>query len=92
MPVVEAWTVLSMAAATTRGTIGPFVLNIMNRHPSLVARMASTLQVASGGRLILGLGIGGAKEEHEAHGIDFPPAPERVARLEEAVALIRAAR
>ena len=36
------------------------VLNVMNRHPAVVARMASTLQVASGGRLVLGIGIGGA--------------------------------
>ena len=52
--------------------------------------MASTLQIASGGRLILGIGIGGAPREHEAYGIDFPEPPERVARLEEAVAVIRA--
>jgi alkanesulfonate monooxygenase SsuD/methylene tetrahydromethanopterin reductase-like flavin-dependent oxidoreductase (luciferase family) len=52
--------------------------------------MASTLQIASGGRLVLGIGIGGAPKEHEAYGIDFPAAPERVARLEEAVAVIRA--
>jgi alkanesulfonate monooxygenase SsuD/methylene tetrahydromethanopterin reductase-like flavin-dependent oxidoreductase (luciferase family) len=91
VPVVESWTVLSMAAAQTeRVTVGPFVLNVMNRHPALVARMASTLQIASGGRLILGIGIGGAPREHEAYGIDFPAAPERVARLEEAVATIRA--
>ena len=89
--VVEAWTVLSMAAAlTVRATIGPFVLNVMNRHPSLVARMASTLQIATGGRVVLGIGIGGAEEEHRAYGIDFPDAPERVERLEEAVAVIRA--
>jgi alkanesulfonate monooxygenase SsuD/methylene tetrahydromethanopterin reductase-like flavin-dependent oxidoreductase (luciferase family) len=91
VPVVENWTMLSMAAAQTeRVTVAPFVLNVMNRHPALVARMASTLQIASGGRLILGVGIGGAPREHEAYGIDFPPAPERVARLEEAVAVIRA--
>lgn len=91
VPVVECWTILSMtAAATTRATVGPFVLNVMNRHPALVARMASTLQIASGGRLVLGIGIGGAPKEHEAYGIDFPAAPERVARLEEAVAVIRA--
>jgi alkanesulfonate monooxygenase SsuD/methylene tetrahydromethanopterin reductase-like flavin-dependent oxidoreductase (luciferase family) len=52
--------------------------------------MASTLQVASGGRLILGMGIGGAPKEHAAYGIDFPEAKERVARLEEAIAVIRA--
>jgi alkanesulfonate monooxygenase SsuD/methylene tetrahydromethanopterin reductase-like flavin-dependent oxidoreductase (luciferase family) len=91
VPVVECWTILSIAAAQTeRVTVGPFVLNVMNRHPALVARMASTLQIASGGRLILGIGIGGAPKEHEAYGIDFPAAPERVARLEEAVAVIRA--
>jgi alkanesulfonate monooxygenase SsuD/methylene tetrahydromethanopterin reductase-like flavin-dependent oxidoreductase (luciferase family) len=89
--VVEAWTALSMAAATTsRAVIGPFVLNVMNRHPALVARMASTLQIASGGRVVLGIGIGGAEQEHRAYGIDFPDAPERVERLEEAVAVIRA--
>lgn len=91
VPVVEGWTALSMAAAaTTRATIGPFVLNVMNRHPALVARMASTLQVATGGRVILGIGIGGGDEEHEAYGIDFPPPPERVRRIEEAVQVIRA--
>ena len=62
----------------------------MNRHPALVARMASTLQLASGGRLVLGIGIGGAPAEHAAYGIGFPAAPERVARLDEAVAVIRA--
>jgi alkanesulfonate monooxygenase SsuD/methylene tetrahydromethanopterin reductase-like flavin-dependent oxidoreductase (luciferase family) len=91
VPVVESWTTLAMAAAQTHeATVGPFVMNVMNRHPALVARMASTLQIASGGRLILGMGIGGAPKEHAAYGMDFPPAPERVARLEEAVAVIRA--
>jgi alkanesulfonate monooxygenase SsuD/methylene tetrahydromethanopterin reductase-like flavin-dependent oxidoreductase (luciferase family) len=91
VPVVEDWTILSMAAAQTRRvTVGPFVMNVMNRHPAVVARMASTLHIASGGRLILGIGIGGAPKEHASYGIDFPPPPERVQRLEEAVAVIRA--
>ncbi len=91
VPVVEGWTILAMAAgATTQATVGPFVLNVTNRHPAVVARMASTLHIASGGRLVLGIGIGGAPHEHAAYGIDFPEAPERVARLEEAVAVIRA--
>ena len=47
-------------------------LNVMNRHPAVLARMASTLQIASGGRLILGMGIGGAPKEHAAYGIDVP--------------------
>lgn len=91
VPVVESWTILSMAAAATRrATVGPFVLNVMNRHPALLARMAATLQIASGGRLVLGIGIGGAPREHEAYGVPFPAAPERAARLEEAVAVLRA--
>jgi alkanesulfonate monooxygenase SsuD/methylene tetrahydromethanopterin reductase-like flavin-dependent oxidoreductase (luciferase family) len=91
VPVVEAWTILAMAAATTRqATVGTFVLNVMNRHPAVLARMASTLQIASGGRLILGIGIGGAPREHAALGIPFPDVPERVARLEEAVTVMRA--
>ena len=91
VPVVENWTILSMAAAaTSRLTVGPFVINVMNRHPAVLARMASTLQIASGGRLVLGMGIGGAPKEHAAYGIDFPEARERVARLEEAIAVIRA--
>lgn len=91
VPVVESWTMLAMAAAATeRVTVAPFVLNVMNRHPALVARMASTLHVASGGRLVLGIGIGGAPAEHAAYGMEFPDAPERVRRLEEAVAVIRA--
>jgi alkanesulfonate monooxygenase SsuD/methylene tetrahydromethanopterin reductase-like flavin-dependent oxidoreductase (luciferase family) len=91
VPVVEAWTILAMTAATThRATVGSFVLNVMNRHPAVLARMASTLQLASGGRLVLGIGIGGAPREHAAMGIPFPDVPERVARLEEAVAVLRA--
>ena len=91
VPVVESWTILAMAAARTRRvTVAPFVANVMNRHPALLARMAGTLQIASGGRLILGMGIGGAPREHAAYGIPFPEAPERVRHLEEAVATIRA--
>ena len=91
VPVVEGWTILAMAAAATQGvTVGTFVANVMNRHPAVLARMASTLQIASGGRLVLGIGIGGAPKEHAAYGIEFPEAKERAARLEEAIGVIRA--
>jgi alkanesulfonate monooxygenase SsuD/methylene tetrahydromethanopterin reductase-like flavin-dependent oxidoreductase (luciferase family) len=90
-PVLEAWTTLTAAAMVTeRATIGTFVANVMNRHPAVLARMASTLQAASGGRLVLGIGIGGNPAEHEAYGIDFPEPDERAARLREAIAVIRA--
>ena len=91
VPVLEQWTILSAAAGATSGIgIGTFITNVMNRHPAVVARMASTLQEASGGRFTLGIGIGGAPKEHRAYGIDFPGVDERVRRLEEAVAVIRA--
>lgn len=67
-----------------------FVANVMNRHPALLARMAATLQDATDGRLVLGIGIGGHPAEHEAYGIPFPDTAERAARLEEAVAVMRA--
>ena len=89
--VVEAWTALSVVAgATERIEFGTFVLNVTNRHPAVVAAMAATLQRMSGGRLVLGIGIGGGTEEHEALGMPLPAVAERVARLREAVAVIRA--
>ncbi len=91
VPVVEGPTILAMAAgATSRVTVGTFVANVMNRHPAVLARMASTLQIASGGRFVLGIGIGGHPKEHAAYGIPFPNAAERAERLVEAVAVIRA--
>lgn len=90
-PVVEAWTTLTATAATTeRILVGTFVANVMNRQPAVLARMAATLQELSGGRLVLGIGIGGHPAEHRAYGIAFPPPAERAARLEEAVAVLRA--
>ncbi len=91
VPVLEQWTILAAAAgATKRIGLGTFVTNVMNRHPAVVARMAVTLQAASGGRFTLGIGIGGAPKEHRAYGIDFPGVDERAMRLEDAVAAIRA--
>jgi alkanesulfonate monooxygenase SsuD/methylene tetrahydromethanopterin reductase-like flavin-dependent oxidoreductase (luciferase family) len=91
VPVVEGWTALSAAAAVTgQATLGTYVVNVMNRHPAVLARMASTLQALSGGRVALGIGIGGHPREHAALGIPFPENAERVARLEEAVAVLRA--
>jgi len=89
--VLESWTTLTgVAAITDRITIGPFVANVMNRHPAVLARMATTLQQLSHGRLVMAIGIGGHPAEHAAYGIPFPPVPERVARLEEAIAVMRA--
>ena len=90
-PVLEAWTTLTAVGAVTRRLqLMTFVANVMNRHPAVLARMAATLQEATGGRLLLGIGIGGHPAEHRAYGLPFPGVPERVARLEEAVAVLRA--
>ncbi|MEO8272625.1 MAG: LLM class flavin-dependent oxidoreductase [Chloroflexota bacterium] len=91
VPVLEQWTILAAAAgATSTIGLGTFVSNVMNRHPAVLARMASTLQAASGGRLTVGIGVGGNAAEHHAYGIDFPEVAERADRLEEAVQVIRA--
>jgi alkanesulfonate monooxygenase SsuD/methylene tetrahydromethanopterin reductase-like flavin-dependent oxidoreductase (luciferase family) len=91
VPVLEQWTILSATAgATARIGLGTFVTNVMNRHPTLVGRMAGTLQEVSGGRFTLGIGIGGGPREHRAYGMDLPAVDERVTRLEEAVGVIRA--
>jgi alkanesulfonate monooxygenase SsuD/methylene tetrahydromethanopterin reductase-like flavin-dependent oxidoreductase (luciferase family) len=89
-PVLECWTTLTAAAAVTRRLrVGSFVLNVMNRQPAVLARMAATLQEQSGGRLDLGIGIGGHPHEQEALGLPYPDKPERAARLAEAIELLR---
>jgi len=89
-PLLECWTMLAATAARTRQLrVGSFVSNVMNRHPAVLARMAATVADLSGGRLELGIGIGGHPAEHEAYGIPFPEPAERAARLEEAVQVLR---
>jgi alkanesulfonate monooxygenase SsuD/methylene tetrahydromethanopterin reductase-like flavin-dependent oxidoreductase (luciferase family) len=91
VPVVEQWTVLAATAgATSRIGVGTFVSNVMNHHPAILARMASTLQASSGGRFTLGIGAGGGAPEHRAYGMPFPEIQERAARLEDAIGVIRA--
>jgi alkanesulfonate monooxygenase SsuD/methylene tetrahydromethanopterin reductase-like flavin-dependent oxidoreductase (luciferase family) len=90
-PVLECWTTLTAAAAVTeRINVGSFVTNVMNRHPAVLARMLATLADQSGGRVELGLGVGGYPAEMAAYGIDFPSPAERVSMVEEAVAVLRA--
>ncbi len=91
LPVLEAWTMLAAAAArTSRVRVGSLVLDVTKRHPALLAKAAATVQAIAGGRLVLGMGIGGFPGEHQALGIPFPPAGERAALLEETIATIRA--
>ena len=90
-PMLECWTLLAgVAAVTERIAVGSFVTNVMNRHPAVLARSVATVaSLAPGRRVELGIGIGGHPAEHLAYGIEWPDAPERAARLEEAVTVIR---
>jgi len=77
----EAWTLLSaVAAVTERIELAPLVLCSSFRSPGLVAKMAATLDLVSGGRLILGVGAGWHDPEYEAFGF---PTDHRVGRFEE---------
>ena len=89
-PALECWTTLSaLAAVTERIRLTPLVLANTYRPPALLAKMASTLDVISQGRLELGIGAGGGRGDHRASGLPFPPTPERVEMLEEAIEVIK---
>jgi F420-dependent oxidoreductase-like protein len=89
VPAFEAWTTATaLAAVTTRVRIGHLVLCNGFRHPALLAKMAITLDHASGGRLDLGIGSGSYAPEFAAFGLPFPPARERAERLGEALEII----
>jgi alkanesulfonate monooxygenase SsuD/methylene tetrahydromethanopterin reductase-like flavin-dependent oxidoreductase (luciferase family) len=89
--VVEGFTALAyMAALHPRLTFGHTVLCQSFRNPALVAKMAATLQMMSGGRFVLGMGAGWHEEEYRAYGYDFPSAGARVEQLDEALRIIRA--
>jgi probable F420-dependent oxidoreductase len=82
---------MAVAAAVTRTLrIGCRVFCNDYRHPVLLAKEAATLDLLSDGRLELGLGAGWLRGEYEAAGLPFDPAPQRIARLEEAVQVIKA--
>jgi F420-dependent oxidoreductase-like protein len=87
----EGWTLLAtLAAKTNRLHVGCLVTSIIYRHPALLANMGATLDVASGGRLEMGIGAGWFEEEARAYGMPFPPTGERLKRLNEGVQVLRA--
>jgi len=88
-PCLEAWVTLSaLAQATSRIRIGCMVNGVPYRHPALVANMAASLDIVSGGRLELALGAGWNEQETKAYGIDLLPMGQRMDRFEEAVEVI----
>jgi len=88
-PNFEGWTMLAaMAALTSRIRIGCQVTGMPYRHPAVLANMAATTDIISGGRLILGLGAGWNQMECDAYGIALPPLKERFDRFDEGVEAI----
>ncbi len=83
----EAWTVLAgLAAATSRITLGPLVAATAFHAPTMLAKMAATVDEISGGRLVLGLGAGWNEAEFAAFGFPFD---RRISRFAEAFTIIR---
>jgi len=80
-----------LARETSRIGLCVLVSPITFRHPGVIAKSAATIDEMSGGRMILGVGTGWMEEEHAAFGLPFPNMGERFARLEEALAYLRAA-
>ena len=90
VPTLECWTTLTaLAAETSRIRLTPLVLANTYRHPAVFAKMASTLDVISNGRLEIGIGAGGGRTDHHASGLDFPSTSVRVRMLEESVAMMK---
>ncbi len=79
----------TVAAAAESVRIGMFVLNNDLRHPAVLAQDLATLDVLSGGRLEIGIGAGWNDEEYAAAGMAFDPPAVRIARLEEAIGVLK---
>jgi F420-dependent oxidoreductase-like protein len=87
----ECWTTTAAVARdTSRIRIGQMVTCNGYRNPALLAKMASTVDVLSHGRLNFGIGAGWHEHEYRGYGYDYPDAPTRLRHLREAVQVIRA--
>jgi F420-dependent oxidoreductase-like protein len=84
LDMLEAYTALGFAAAhTTTIRLGTMVTGVTYRHPGVLVKAATTLDVLSGGRAYLGIGAAWFEREHLGLGVPFPPLKERFDRLEE---------
>ncbi|HEY5640442.1 MAG TPA: LLM class F420-dependent oxidoreductase [Dehalococcoidia bacterium] len=84
--MLEAYTTLGyVAGQTKRMTLGTMVTGVTYRHPGILIKQVSTLDVLSGGRAWLGIGAAWFEREHDGLGVPFPPLKERFERLEEAL-------
>ncbi len=89
---IECWVSLALAAEwTKRIQFGPMVSPMTFRHPAILARMAASVDVLSGGRVILGVGAGWNENEHREFGIPFLTERERFDLLETGIPVLREA-
>jgi F420-dependent oxidoreductase-like protein len=86
LDMLEAYTTLGFIAAHTRkAKLGTMVTGVTYRHPGILVKQVTTLDVLSGGRAWLGIGAAWFEREHDGLGVRFPPLKERFERLEEAL-------
>jgi len=88
--MLEGYSVLSyLAGLTERVKLGTLVTGVTYRHPGVLAKTVTTLDVLSGGRAYLGIGAAWFEREHHGLGVPFPPLRERFERLEEALIIVK---
>lgn len=89
-PMMEAYTTLgALAANTSRVKLGTLVTGVTYRNPAMLAKMATTLDVISKGRVIFGIGAAWNEDEHTGYGFEFPPIGQRMDRLDEALTIAK---
>jgi F420-dependent oxidoreductase-like protein len=90
-PCFEGFTLLAaMAAHTSRLRCGIIVTGVTYRNPAILAKMATTIDHVSGGRMELGLGAAWYEDEHRQYGVPFPRIGERMDMLDDACRILRA--
>jgi alkanesulfonate monooxygenase len=89
-PMLESYTTLGyLAGVTKRIRLGTMVTGVVYRHPGILVKAVSTLDVISGGRAYLGIGAAWNEREARGLGVPFPPLKERFERLEEALQIAK---
>ena len=89
-PCFDGLTALAgLAGATTRLRCGVIVTGVTYRNPALLAKIATTIDHISGGRMELGMGAAWFELEHEQYGFAFPPVGQRMDMLEESVTIVK---
>ncbi|MFW9990629.1 MAG: LLM class flavin-dependent oxidoreductase [Candidatus Odinarchaeota archaeon] len=85
----DSWTLMTYLVTKFKLRVGSLVLCNSYRHPSILAKMVSTLDHLSGGRIEFGYGAGWKEMEYKAYGIEFPPVKTRLEQLEEGLQVIK---